>query len=323
MQSYLSHGFLQAALALLVESLIGYPKLLYELIGHPVEWFGRLISYLDNMLNDPGAPPCDARRTGIAAVAAMIGAAGIVALTVHCALTFIPGGSSIEALVATTLIAQSSLRQHVTKVANALDSSLSEARTEVAKIVGRDPTGLDESGISKAALESLAENSSDGIIAPALWFALAGLPGIAIYKMINTADSMIGHKSDRYLHFGRAAAKLDDLVNYPASRMTGLLFAAAARLSSRQLSQDAWNTMLRDAKKHRSPNAGWPEAAMAGALGLRFGGPRNYDGEFVDLPWMGNGREEITRSDITRGLRLYEAALVLFAALFFALAIVL
>jgi adenosylcobinamide-phosphate synthase len=220
-------------------------------------------------------------------------------------------------------LAQKSLREHVTAVHSALGESIEAAREQVAKIVGRDPQNLDESGISKAALESLAENTSDGIVAPALWFTILGLPGLAMYKMINTADSMIGHRSDRYLHFGWASARLDDLVNLPASRLTGYLFAAVAWLTSREAARSAIRSMHRDARHHGSPNAGWPEAAMAGALGLRFGGTRDYDGTTVDLPWMGEGRSDLEREDIARGLTVFDQSMTLLAAGFLGLAIAL
>jgi adenosylcobinamide-phosphate synthase len=182
-------------------------------------------------------------------------------------------------------------------------------------IVGRDPAQLDEAGVSKAALESLAENASDGIVAPVLWYALLGLPGIAMYKAINTADSMIGHRNEKYQWFGWAAARLDDVVNLPASRLTGYLFAAAEPSRFK----DIVKVMRRDAPRHQSPNAGWPEAAMAAALGLRFGGPRSYNGEMVDLPYMGDGRDSITRDDIQRGLRVLSRAMWL---MFFGLLLV-
>jgi adenosylcobinamide-phosphate synthase len=221
----------------------------------------------------------------------------------------VPGGWLFNALVATAFIAQKSMRDHVQDVSHALSSSISEGRMAVAKIVGRDTTQLDESGITKAALESLAENTADGIVAPLLWYALLGLPGIVAYKAINTADSMIGHKSERHLFFGFCSAKLDDLVNLPASRLTALLFAGAALFTSRTAAQQALNAAWNDASKHKSPNAGWPEAAMAGALGLKFGGPRAYEDGIVELPWMGHGREVMTRADITSGLALYEKLL--------------
>ena len=248
----------------------------------------------------------------------------MIALALLCAAAFIPAyviatlldgwriGWILEALIATSLIAQKSMRDHVEDVHAALTRGLAEARMAVAKIVGRDPSALDESGITRAALESLAENTSDGIVAPVFWYALLGLPGIAVYKAINTADSMIGHKSERHLHFGWAAARLDDLVNLPCSRLTGLLFAAAAPHRFRA----SMDVMRRDAPRHQSPNAGWPEAAMAAALSVKFGGPRSYQGETVDLPWMGEGRTLLDRHDIRRGLRLFGRAMwILFAAL--------
>jgi adenosylcobinamide-phosphate synthase len=215
----------------------------------------------------------------------------------------------IEALLATALIAQYSLHEHVIAVGKGLDISLSEGRKAVSMIVGRDPAELDESGVAKAALESLAENTSDGIVAPVLWYILLGLPGIMAYKAINTADSMIGHKSERYVYFGWAAARLDDLVNLPASRLAGLLFAGAAAWADRERGKIAWHAMWRDAPKHNSPNAGWPESALAASLGVKFGGPRSYKGIRVNLPWMGEGRETLNRDDIRKGLRLYGTAM--------------
>ncbi len=213
------------------------------------------------------------------------------------------------------LIAQKSLKDHVVAVYDGLGRSLAEGRQKVSMIVGRDPAQLDEAGVSKAALESLAENASDGIVAPVLWYALLGLPGIAMYKAINTADSMIGHRNEKYQWFGWAAARLDDVVNLPASRLTGYLFAAAEPSRFK----DIVKVMRRDAPRHQSPNAGWPEAAMAAALGLRFGGPRSYNGEMVDLPYMGDGRDSITRDDIQRGLRVLSRAMWL---MFFGLLLV-
>ena len=208
-------------------------------------------------------------------------------------------------------------------VYRALSNSLQDGRHAVAKIVGRETRSLDGSGVAKAALESLAENTADGIVAPVFWFALLGLPGIVAYKVINTADSMIGHKTDRHLHFGFVAAKLDDLVNLPASRLTALFFAGAALFSSSQAAKAALAATWRDAGKHRSPNAGWPESAMAGALDLKFGGPRFYDGEIVDLPFLGHGREQLTRLDIDSGLKLYGRALWIMLGLVVLLAIAL
>jgi adenosylcobinamide-phosphate synthase len=178
----------------------------------------------------------------------------------------------------------------------------------VSQIVGRDPQALDEAGVARAAIESLAENFSDGVVAPVFWLALLGLPGLIAYKAINTADSMIGHKTERYRDFGYAAARFDDLINLPASRLTALLIVGAAALRDRETAMRAWQAVLRDAHHHRSPNAGWPEAAMAGALDLSLAGPRVYDGVTVDDAFMGNGRREANVLDIRAALALYRRA---------------
>jgi adenosylcobinamide-phosphate synthase len=301
--------FTAAALALFVERLFGYPEAIHRHIGHPVEWIGRLLVKLETRFFDAGAAPMQARLRGIAALLALLLITTVPAMAIASLLSYGSLGWIIEALLATALIAQHSLHEHVSAVGKGLDISMNEGRKAVAKIVGRDPAALDESGIAKAALESLAENTSDGIVAPVLWYALLGLPGIVAYKAINTADSMIGHKSERYLYFGWAAARLDDLVNLPASRLTGLLFAAAAAWTDRERGRTALQTMWRDAPKHQSPNAGWPESALAASLGVKFGGPRRYDGNLVDLPWMGEGRTSLNRDDIRRGLRLYATAM--------------
>lgn len=314
-------NFAIATLALLIENLVGYPNFIYDRIGHPVEWMGRLLQKLESVFYQDHIDATENRRKGILIILVLCIVVALPALALQLLLSDIPYGWLFNALLATPLLAQKSLRDHVDAVANALTLTLPDARREVAKIVGRNTGELDESAISKAALESLAENTSDGIVAPALWFAIAGLPGLVVYKAINTADSMIGHKTERYLHFGWATAKLDDLVNLPASRLTGCLFILAAAMTSKNNCQSAWATMLRDAVKHNSPNAGWPEAAMAGALGLRFGGPRNYtDGE-IDLPWMGDGRTEMSQTDIRAGLKLYDRSLILLAGVFAFLAI--
>ena len=315
--------FPMAAFALVIEYFVGYPQNLQRAIGHPVEWIGKLISYLDEGLNDPDAEDRDQRNHGIFAVIALCIIVGVPAFIVEKLLLSFHYGWVVNILLATAFIAQKSLRDHVTTVAHTLPHSILSARQEVAKIVGRDPSNLDESGIAKAALESLAENTADGIAAPIFWFAIAGLPGIVIYKAINTADSMIGHKSEKYLHFGWAAAKLDDLVNLPASRLTGLMFATAAWFKSKTRALSALNAMWRDAGKHQSPNAGWPEAAMAGALDLKFGGPRQYDGELVQLAYMGDGRSQMTAKDIDEGLELYDRALFILMAVVALLALAL
>jgi adenosylcobinamide-phosphate synthase len=307
--------FTAAALALLVERIFGYPKPVYRLIGHPIEWTGKILSRLEAMLYDSDAEPLSARLRGAAALIALLLIVAIPAVLVSTFLSTFRFGWIIEAMLATSLIAQHSLHEHVSAVGRGLDISLAEGRKSVSMIAGRDPAQLDESGVVKGALESLAENTSDGIVAPVLWYALLGLPGIAIYKAINTADSMIGHKSERYIYFGWAAARLDDLVNLPASRLTGLLFAGAAAWADKERGKIALQAMWRDAPKHNSPNAGWPESALAASLGVKFGGPRSYEGSRVDLPWMGEGREILNRDDIRKGLRLYGRAMTYFLCL--------
>ncbi len=300
-----------ATLALLIEGFVGYPPLLQEAVGHPVQWMGRLLDFLDEGLNDPEATPANNRINGVIALVVLVVCFALPAVIIAQVLARIPYGWAVNILLALPFIAQKSLVDHVTAVARALPQSLARAREEVGKIVGRDPNSLDESGVAKAALESLAENASDGVVAPVFWYALLGLPGLVAYKAINTADSMIGHKPQKYLNFGWAAARLDDLVNLPASRLTGLLFAGAARVLGEAQMKSAWATMLRDASKHNSPNAGWPESSMAGALGFAFGGPRSYHGEVVNLPTMGNGRTPQDAKDIEAGLALLRNALAL------------
>ncbi len=296
--------------ALAVEAAAGYPQRLYALIGHPVTWLGALIARLDRRLNREDAGFAARKAAGIAALLILLA----VALAVALALTWLcralgPVGLLPLALLASTLLAQRSLFEHVADVAEGLESGgLREGRKAVSMIVGRNPESLDAAGVSRAAIESLSENFSDGVVAPAFWLGLAGLPGIIIYKAINTADSMIGHKTPRYLAFGWASARLDDLVNLPASRLTALLLIVSAALDGEADAAGAWRAVRRDAGKHRSPNAGWPEAAMAGALGLRLAGPRIYGDVTVEDGWMGDGRAEATAADILRALRLYRRA---------------
>jgi adenosylcobinamide-phosphate synthase len=203
----------------------------------------------------------------------------------------------------------------VQAVARGLGEGLDQARAAVAQVVGRDPESLDAPGVARAAVESLAENFSDGVVAPVFWFLVAGLPGLAAYKAVNTLDSMIGHRDARHRAFGKAAARLDDVVNWLPARLAGLIYVAAAALLPGARAGRAWTAMWRDAPKHRSPNAGWQEAALAGALGFALAGPRRYGDEIVEDPWMGDGRRELTAADLGRALRLYLAAGLLLAGL--------
>ena len=310
-----------AAMAVLVERFIGYPTGVFRILGHPVQWMGAVIGWLDETFNTAPGEPVAGKLRGGCAVLLLLAFTVLPAWMLSDVLGRMAGGWILDALVATAFIAQKSMRDHVRDVAHALSSSVAEGRNAVARIVGRETRKLDESGVAKAALESLAENTSDGIVAPVFWYAVLGLPGLVAYKAINTADSMIGHKTQKHLHFGYVAAKLDDLINLPASRLTAFLFAAAAAVGDIQAGENALRAVWRDAGKHRSPNAGWPEAAMAGALGLQFGGPRHYEGELVFLPCMGGGREQLSRGDIYAGLKLYDRSLWLMFALLMGLAI--
>jgi adenosylcobinamide-phosphate synthase len=299
--------------ALLIEAAIGYPARLFAWIGHPVTWIGALIGWLDRSLNRETMSFAVRRIAGVAALLILLSVtlAASLALVVLCRLAG-PLALLPLALLASTLLAQRSLHDHVARVAEGLEQGgLAGGRKAVSMIVGRDPESLDEAAVARAAIESLSENFSDGIVAPAFWLGLGGLPGGALYKAINTADSMIGHKSPRHLAFGWAAARLDDLVNLPASRLTALLLIAAAVLDRQADAGAARRAVRRDARRHRSPNAGWPEAAMAGALGLRLAGPRIYGAVKVEDGWMGDGRAEATAADIRRALTLYRRACLL------------
>ena len=296
-------------LALLIEAVMGYPDWLVRSAGHPVMWIGRLIGLLDITFNHEGMTSASRKAAGVAALLIVTGVTGIASFALQQVLFLIPFGVVLAALAASTLLAQRSLHDHVARVAAALErEGLAAGRKAVSHIVGRDTTALDEAGVARAAIESLAENFSDGVVAPALWLAVGGLAGGAVYKAINTADSMIGHRTARHEAFGWAAARLDDAVNLPASRLSALLLIAAAATTSPAAAAGAWRAVVRDAPRHRSPNAGWPEAAMAGALGLALAGPRSYGGIEVPDAFMGNGRRTATAADIRRALELYRRA---------------
>jgi len=298
-------------LAILIELCVGYPQALLRTIGHPVTWMGRLIAMLDRGLNRrQGRHGGTATRVaGIIAVLVLLATVGTIAFILQYEALRLPFGLVLVAIFASTLIAQRSLHDHVADVARAIEKDgIAAARTAVAKIIGRDTAALDEAGIARAAIESLAENFSDGVVAPVLWLAIAGLPGAALYKAINTADSMIGHRTPRHEAFGWAAARLDDLVNLPASRLAALLLIAAAALSDKAASGRAWRATWRDAPRHRSPNAGYPEAAMAGALELALAGPRAYGGVRIEDAPMGDGHRQANAADIRAALALYRYA---------------
>ncbi|WP_051121271.1 adenosylcobinamide-phosphate synthase CbiB [Sphingomonas elodea] len=290
-----------ALAALALEAAIGWPAWLYARIGHPVGGFARLIAACEQRWNRADLPERMRRMGGVATVLLLLLLAGAAGWEIERIAMRLPHGWLLVALAAFPGLAQRSLYVHVRPVAAALAAGdLSAARTAVGYIVGRDTARLDAPGVARAAIESLAESFCDGIVAPLFWLLVGGLPGLWIYKAINTADSLIGHREPRWRAFGWAAARTDDLLNLAPARLSGLLLCLAAGRG--------WGTMWRDAGKHASPNAGWPEAAMAGALGLRLAGPIAYDGAVQAKPWIGDGRTDAVAGDIHRGLGLYVRA---------------
>ena len=311
-------GALVMLVALAADALLGWPDPVFRRIGHPVTWLGRLITALEGSLNDPGRSRSSRLLLGGVTTALVVGAALAAALMLRALL---PGGWPgllLEGLLCWPLLAARSMYAHVAAVARPLAAGdLRGARVAVAMIVGRDPLRLDRAGVARAALESLAENSSDGIVAPVVWGALLGLPGIAAYKAINTLDSMIGHRNDRFEAFGKVAARLDDVANLIPARLTGLLLALASTRPRAALA-----CMRREARAHRSPNAGWPEAALAAGLGVRLSGPRLYGTVIADEPWLNGTAPDPSPQDMTRALRLYLRAMGLMALALLALALV-
>ncbi|MBI1868498.1 MAG: cobalamin biosynthesis protein CobD [Methylocystis sp.] len=311
MAGSLEHNLSLALLALAIEAGVGYPNALFRIAGHPATWLGGLVSRLDRRLNRQDWPPARRRMAGVFALATLILVALAAGWVVERSARAIPFGIVPLAVVASSLLAQRSLHDHVADVARALEASLDEGRASVAKIVGRDVWRLDGAGVSRAAIESLAENFCDGVVAPVVYTVLLGLPGALIYKAINTADSMIGHKTMRYKAFGWASARADDVANLPAARLAAGLIAVGAATTPGTSFRAALLACRRDAAKHASPNAGWPEAAMAGALGVRLGGPRAYGPRHVDAAYLGAGRPEAGAADISRALRLYRRAIAM------------
>jgi adenosylcobinamide-phosphate synthase len=300
-------------LAAILDAAFGDPDWFYRAVPHPVVLIGRVIALMDRRFNDARAPERDRKRNGVVAVVLLTAGALALGWLLDGFLRQSWIGGVIEAALASTLIAQRSLYDHVAAVARALvKDGLAAGRAAVSRIVGRDTAELDEAGVSRAALESLAENLSDGVTAPLFWGLLLGLPGLIAYKAINTADSMIGHRTPRHQSFGSAAARFDDLLNWIPARLCGGIVAAAANFFRGADAGRAWRSMWRDASKHHSPNAGWPEAAFAGALGFALAGPRRYHGVEVNDAHMGSGgRTDLTAADIRRGLKLFVAACAL------------
>lgn len=296
------------ALAWAAEASIGWPNWLYRRVRHPVVRIGGLISALESRLNLAKWSRTRRYVFGVVSSLITVGMAISLACLISLALPNTAIGVAAEAIIASSLLASRSLYTHVEAVAKPLIArDLTAARKSVSMIVGRDPEHLDEAGIARASLESLAENASDGVIAPLFWGVFFGLPGLAAYKAINTLDSMIGHKNERYGAYGGFAARLDDVANFVPARLTAALIALAS------FKPAAFKISLRDASQHRSLNAGWPEAAMAGALGVRLSGPRQYGDGLEQEPWLNPCATDPDAAALERGLGLYLRAMGLAA----------
>jgi adenosylcobinamide-phosphate synthase len=294
---------------LLIDALLGDMPAIFRHIDHPVVIAGRAIAFFDRKLNRENRSETSRRDRGIVTVILLVAAAAAAGLAFERVCRGHLLGAVVEALLIAVLVAQRSLYEHVAAVAKALDAGgLAAGRAAVRHIVGRDPMSLDRHSVARAAIESLAENFSDGVVAPVFWYLLLGLPGLFAYKMANTLDSMIGHRTPHYRAFGWAAARLDDFLNLVPAPLSGLLLAAGAVLADRCRPDRALVIMIRDGRKHHSPNAGWPESAIAGALGLALAGPRRYPEGLVDDPWLGDGSARAATSDILRALHLYRLA---------------
>jgi adenosylcobinamide-phosphate synthase len=314
----MSETLLLLLLALLLDRVVGDPDWLWRRVPHPVVLFGRAIGLMDKLFNGKRLSADTKRFNGAVCIAVLLAASALSGFVVHRLLASLGIlGALVEIVIVAVFLAQKSLYDHVRAVSSGLKrDGLAGGRQAVSMIVGRDPATLDEPAICRAGIESLAENFSDGVVAPALWYALLGLPGLFAYKMLNTADSMIGHKNAKYLDFGRASARLDDFANWPAARFSIFLIAVGAwAVKGRAAARHAVGTALRDAGLHRSPNSGWPEAAMAGALGIGLAGPRIYGGTRVDEPMMNaSGRTVATVADIDLSLRIFSGACAALAA---------
>lgn len=300
-------------LALLLDAVIGDPKSLWSKIPHPAVAMGRVIGSLDQRFNDDDDPDSTRKVNGILVCITLVVAAGILG----CIITHLPLGWLWSALIGAFLLAQRSLVQHVQAVADGLRMSTRDGATMVSRIVGRDTKDMSREGVSRAAIESAAENFSDGLVAPVFWFIIGGLPGLLIYKVVNTADSMIGYRTPRHSAFGWAAARLDDVLNWIPARLTALIILIATQ------TRTSFNDIRNDAIKHRSPNAGWPEAAMARALNVALSGPRSYEGEMRDFPWVNeNGRKDIGPGEVEAACDTLWHSWVVVVAIAFVLAMI-
>ncbi len=303
-------------MAMALDAALGEMPWLFHRVPHPVVLIGRVIAVLERRLNRPERSDTARRVRGALMAVSLTAAAAALGWGIAFAARVLPHFWLVEVFLAATLLAQRSLFEHVHDVAVAMKTNGLEAgRYAVSRIVGRDPQALDTHGVARAAIESLAENFADGVVAPVFWYAMLGLPGLLAYKTINTLDSMVGHRTDRYRAFGMVSARLDDVMNLIPARLAGLVLALAAPFVPKGRPLAAVITMLRDAGHHRSPNSGWPEAAAAGALGLALGGPRKYPGLTVDDKWIGSGPARAEIADIHRALHLFTVACVIDAGL--------
>jgi adenosylcobinamide-phosphate synthase len=302
--------------ALLLDGALPEQRWPFPWPGHPIRLLGAVIAHLDRMLNRPERGPARSIAWGGVAALIVVACSGLLGFVLHTLADAVPFGWIAELAAVVALLAQRSLLAHVRRVEIPLArGDLDGARLAVSHIVGRDPRSLDRHGVARAAMESLVENFSDGVIAPALFYAVFGLPGLFVYKAANTLDSMIGHRSPRHLRFGRISARLDDALNFVPARISAALLVASAFFVLGARPARAAAVALRDAGKHRSVNAGWPEAAAAGALGLALAGPRRYGTQIVDDPWLGDGTPNAEARDVAHALRLYATACALFALL--------
>lgn len=279
----------ELVIAMLLDAVFGEPRMLWDRLPHPAVLMGRLIAFLDRTLNTGQ----DRKSKGVLALSLLCFTAAVIGSLLS------QFGWVIEIIVAAILLAQKSLVDHVRAVATGLRTSIEEGQFAVSMIVSRDTKDMNEAQVARSAIESAAENFSDGVIAPAFWFLVGGLPAMLVYKFVNTADSMIGYKTEKYLEFGWASARIDDLLNWIPARLSMLLIVVFAKRSVN------FRAIISEAKRHKSPNAGWPEAAIARAINVALAGPRSYDGQLQQLPWVNErGRQTITAEDVDAAVRI-------------------
>lgn len=301
--------------ALVIDAAVGDPKVFYRRVPHPVAVIGRIIGWFDSKLNRQSLSKNRRRGYGVVVVVALVTCTGAVGYLIVAVAVILPAPELLIGICSATLIAQNSLYRHVLSVAREMAGrDIDAGRRAVALIVGRETSELDEHGVARASIESLAENFSDGVVAPVFWAVLFGLPGLLIYKAVNTADSMIGYRNERYADFGWCAAKLDDVLNWVPARLSALAILSASLAFNPAHFGQSLRSILSTASRHRSPNAGYPEAAMAGALGVRLGGPRIYHGHSVDDAWMGLGHPDAGVRDIQRALKIFLGSCLILAA---------